>query len=224
MPTGFQVIGDHGGIQIDENFYNMTLLAKGTTPYNPVDANGDVNWLIPFQFSVSGATTPIICFKTPKVVALATSVKSGSTFTYTGNVFSSDAGSFSWYVFDRMPNVSNHAGLNVYDASGNITFNSDYVPMKIVNLYKLPDGAITASTSSWYTNTSGRDIAACLTSPRIGAFLSGGGMTALYTEGVAADITGAGTASIGIGSIPGSHTGAATTTGGYLMTVDVTGL
>ena len=53
MPAGFQVINDSGVIQIDQDYFNYSMVAKGTLAVNGGGAN----------ISVGGSVAPVLCFR-----------------------------------------------------------------------------------------------------------------------------------------------------------------
>lgn len=158
MPAGFQVIGDHGVVQIDENYTNLSLRHRGQAALTGL-----------FDLAVPDVDTPLLCLKSPNMaVMLVGATRSGSTITYR---LASAAGTVDWYVFDKMraPAGSSGAGLQVYTGAGVLTFDSASNPMRLAGLASVPDapaneawppapGAITAPVG---------DYAACLSFPRI---------------------------------------------------------
>lgn len=130
MPAGFQVIGDNGNIQIDENYVNMCLVASGYTTLNSAGAA---------TVSVNG-TLPIFTIDTRnQSMAVGTAVVSGSTYTW--SIGGPPNATFAWYVYDLVPNIAPaHVGLTVYNSGGRVTFSSDYEPMRLNNLVGIPSG------------------------------------------------------------------------------------
>jgi hypothetical protein len=48
--------------------------------------------------------------------------------------------SFTYYIYDQTPNITPaHVGLTVYNASGRVTFSSDYEPMRMIGFAQVPD-------------------------------------------------------------------------------------
>lgn len=187
MPAGFQVFGDHGSVQIDQNFINYSLLQKGDVWVDTYVAN--INYT---QISVN-AIAPILCIRntTGNYVAVAYMTRSGSTFTW--RLAATAGTTITYYVFDQIPNNQAATGLTVFDASGRVTFSSDYDPMRIVAVNQLNDtftaynaGWANSFPQSWGAPYSGT-FAVAIASPRIVQAAIGNGMSYIYADGVRCD-------------------------------------
>lgn len=188
MAAGFQVFGDHGGVQIDQNFMNYSLLQKGDLYVNTYP--GNINYTV---LSVN-AVAPILCVRNTSgaYVAVAYFTRSGSTFTW--RLVASAATTITYYVFDQIPNTQAAVGLTVFDGSGRVTFSSDYDPMRIVAANRIPD-TYTSYNINWYSEFStgfgapySGVFAVALGSPRTVQAASGNGATSyLYADGVRCD-------------------------------------
>lgn len=216
MPAGFQVIGDHGVVQIDENYTNMGLRHRGQAALTGLS-----------DLVVTDVDTPLLCIKSPNMaVMLVGATRSGSTITYR---LASAAGTIDWYVFDKMrapPAGSSGAGLQVYTSAGVLAFDSTNPPMRIVGITDLPNaqqgvyppppGSITAPAG---------DYAACLSFSRVRATY-GNSPDVMLGDGVRTSATGASTEMIVFKqlppyAIPGDYL---QPMGGKLFLVDVTNL
>lgn len=216
MPAGFQVIGDHGVVQIDENYTNMGLRHRGQAALTGLS-----------DLVVTDVDTPLLCIKSPNMaVMLVGATRSGNTITYR---LSSAAGAIDWYVFDKMrapPAGSSGAGLQVYTSAGALAFDSTNPPMRIAGItdlasaqqgvYPPPPGAITAPAG---------DYAACLSFSRVYATY-GGQPDWMLGDGIKTSSTGVVTQSIVFKQIPpyAIPDGYLQPVGGKLFLVDVTNL
>lgn len=171
MAAGFQVIGDHGGVQIDENFVNMVLIDKGSLDLPPANGVANDGWN---TLTFYNRETPILALDTRNdATTLMRCDRSGSTFTYyiRGN---GDTRGFTqtirWYLFDKAPNVATNTGLTVWDGGGRVTFNSDYEPMRIVGMLQYPDGTPLSGGSDYYTSIQaayvGQKLAGAISLPK----------------------------------------------------------
>lgn len=226
MPAGFQVIGDHGGVQIDENFYNMTLKAKGSVTYPDTQL---VLTMHPWAITVPNTISPVLCFHVTHFTSIESVSSANGNTTYSGYIFAAIGGTMEWYAFDRMPAPISPtgAGLSVFDVNGQLTFSSEYPPMKIAAIHTIPDSTGNPDGNSEYysySNPGAGKYAACLSSPKVG-YILGGGQTSYYKQGVAANSDAYGVFYMGSASfvVPGSQP-YYNPKGGQLVLVDVTGL
>jgi hypothetical protein len=223
MPAGFQIIGDHGAVQVDENFVNLGLTAKGS-----VSMPASAGLLAQATITVTG-DTPILCIRPLSTYASIYSVtKSGNQFTYTlvGGFTGSAAAAetFDWYVFDKMPaGTAGSVGIEVRDANGTTTFNSNFTPMIVSAIGTIPTAGMPGNPASVDTGVA-RTYAACLSEGRIAAAPNGNGVNGfIYWEIVKVTATGAMTSYGPAQSIPPDvsfNSGG----GGQILLVDVTGL
>ncbi len=220
MPNGFRIVGDHGVVQIDDSFFNLGLKAKGQLYMPPQSAS------MQYATLTVTADTPVLCIR-PVVtsIALISVTRSGNQYTYTFGGKDPSSETFAWYLFDKMPVVDKWGAAMVWNASGQPVFNSDYPVMKVAAISNLPNtvlmtqaGAIDAGVASVY--------AVCVTQGRIQHISSRAGMGfqgALLVEGVKVTNTGAVTKAL-VRSNDSAGVLYATTQGGQLMLVDVSGL
>lgn len=149
MTAGIQVIGDHGSVQIDENYYSMVLMTSGTlsTSLQNVEAP-DTTGYAPQAYLATvtyTGTSPVVCIDTKnQPIAFFYTLRNGNQFTFTFLSFNTSgsgaAATFTYYIYDTMPNISaSNQGLTVYNASGNVVFSSDYEPLRIINFAQLPN-------------------------------------------------------------------------------------
>ena len=122
MPVGLQSIGDHGAVQIDQDYRNYHLsqvkevwVGSGSAT---VDFGGLVAPLIGIYDSGDGA-----CFR---------------TITRTGDyglfrVFRKSPGTVKIVVFDLIPPTNTGCGLQVFDGSGSLVFDSGAKYMRVLD-------------------------------------------------------------------------------------------
>lgn len=234
--AGLQVIGDSDQIQIDQNYINYGLLAKGVISSTPLTTIWDTSG---FQYSaydiVVNASMPLLFVRATAGPVLFYAVKSDvANGQYTFTILTSDTSAI-WYVFDVMSNLSSsdNFGLVVYTENGDVTFNSALKPLKIVTTSIMPDNSSnalpiqTGSVNGGYTGT----FAACLNRTKIvevdtTPYGNGHFRKQRYAEGVQISSSGASTQSMyyydsgdsGSSSLffTGQHL-----TGGTLMLIDV---
>ena len=142
MTFGFQVIGD-GGIQIDANYRNLMLVAKGTTAI--LMSAGSVEAV---SYTGAAGCTPVLALSCTRLAAVMYVVVSGNTWTWHISVLyrpmsgTFDDGSsgvvhmpatINWYVFDKPPAApSTGFGLVVRDETGGVVFDSSRRSMRVV--------------------------------------------------------------------------------------------
>jgi len=119
MPQGLQVIGDHGVLQIDELYRNMAKRASGT-------------WGTP---SLANAVSAIIANRTLNTagVHIGGLNISGSTWEWKART---SPISTSYWIFD-VPVSTGNIGLQVFDATGALVFDSINDYLKVVGVYEL---------------------------------------------------------------------------------------
>lgn len=184
MSAGIQVIGDHGSVQIDQNYYNMVLITNGyaTTSYQNFVTPDDTGYA-PKGYLASityTGTSPVICVDsrgTP--ISQFTTIQNGNTYTFYFATFDGNgnpaAATFAYYIYDIVPNIqATNQGLTIWNQNGHVTFNSDYEPMRIINFGTVPSGWTTQQaqvleyfppgSSTWYS--SGQKIAVSLCPPK----------------------------------------------------------
>lgn len=227
MPAGFQLVNDQGVVQVDENFINLALVAKGAVH---IPAGGIGGLLAPPQINYWGVS-PILCLRSVSTYAYIRQVtKSGNTYSYVINGGfagamndSPLAETFNWYIFDRMSQVpASNAGLQVFNAWGELTFSSASRPMRVATVAQIPHAPLL--TTPTVANAGKYGVyAACMTQGRIdgGAMPPSRGM--VFKEGVKINSVGATTAAafdfvIGSPNVPVSYAG------GQILLVDVAGL
>lgn len=190
VTAGVSIVGQHGVVQIDSESRNLGLVAQGT-------ALGSASTL---QFSASVVSSaPMLCIRSPSAAIMVTGVSiSGGVATYTYS--RSAVADFDWFVFDVPAAAAAHGtGVQVFDASGAIAFDSTMRPMRMAGVASIPDGATAPDTAGTYPPTAGSitapmgSYAACISTPRTYERTVFSGVTRLYGDGVITSATGAST-------------------------------
>lgn len=231
MSAGFQVTNPTtGAVQIDENYANLVLTNKGTVTIPPTSIAGGIG------FITVDAETPVLAIDTGgEEVVIASMSRIGNTFTYGLKASGSStviSTLVTWYVFDKMPNVVANMGLTVYDATGRVTFNSDYKPMRVVDTLSIPNGTPASGVppSSYGINAAyaGQKLAGLLSLAKsyVG---SGGAAFYLFQQGVKVNNTltfsSVGTSTYNfVRTVSAAANGQEQPIGGQLVAIDVTGL
>ena len=169
MPTGLQVIGTHGVVQVDENWSNMVLMASGIgrarlagqVPmlYNTtVDSN--------YEIDITHITNPLVSVKTNGngFVMHQMLVVNGRRYVR----FSAPSSFyFEYYIFGRGTASESNCGLQIFKADGSIAFDSAWRVLKIVSFAQTgnganPPGSLSVASGNYAASlfsTSGHDLA-----------------------------------------------------------------
>lgn len=159
MAFGIKIVNSNtGSIQIDENYRNLVLLTKAsivTANYVP-DDNGLWSTGMASGFSAYQST---LVYK-PALAVLQTSYKFAK-MAYGGLAFKAPVGTAvgTLYGFGLIPADASQGGfgLKVLDASGAMTFHSDYKPLRV---HAILQGADYTSALPSISLPSGRQFAA----------------------------------------------------------------
>lgn len=218
MPAGFQVVGSHGVVQVDQNFINLGLAGKGTVAVPGANASG---WMGRATVTVTG-TSPILCLRpTSNYAAIFSVARTGNTYTYT---IAGTPGNVAWYLFDRMsPGSAGQVGFEVRDANGITTFNSNFAPMIVAAIGQIPHASMTTTPASINTGVA-RTYAACMSEGRRQTgYIPPAGIANIYIETLNINATGAST-SYGLAQQIPAEVDYDSTQAGQILLVDVTGL
>lgn len=175
MPVGLEITNDTGSIQIDQNYFNMQFIMKGSCTLNTrvsdvVDpsANSSMRSQVTSAWcNTNGVGHPstglgqLIAFRprfSDRPVGIAyTSYGTWQFVGYTSVANPAPTGSYpvvDWWMFARANSTPSGVGLEVFDENGNITFTSGALPMKIAAVKNdIPlnsgDTSITATTGDY---------------------------------------------------------------------------
>lgn len=227
MPVGFQLINSQGAVQIGGSNINMALAARGqiTIPERGV---GDIHASPQIQLY---RKNPFLCLCPLTTYAYIRKViKSGDTYSYVinggyaGATFAApQAETFDWYIFYRMPPVLlDNAGIQVFNAGGEIVFSSASRPMRVVVAAQILTAPLMTTPMVINTRISGT-YAAYMTQGRISGATAAVQLGFVFKDAIKINATGAVTAAcfdfrIQTPDVP------VTNTGGQILLVDVSGL
>ena len=129
MPAGLQVFNDSGIVQIDGTYSNLQLTAKGTASTSMqnlsyfTQANGTFRYNTPYTTVSFTGNTPVFAVSGDSTVSVVSTSVSGSVWTV-GIITPNGPASFEWYVFDEASSSGGNYGLQVFNDSGVLVFDS----------------------------------------------------------------------------------------------------
>lgn len=212
--AGFQLFGSNGNIQLDIANKPLVLAQKGTILVTdgsrPSGYSGpipSIGYTATLAYANSATTHPILVLQCSQAYIGIMSGARDASGTYNWGLKGVDptGATTSWtvnyWVFDAITMSETHSGLNLYDASGNVIYSSDYKPLRIVGIADSPN------TYLWNDATSTPN-GGSMTAPsgNYGAFLAGARfhhtasgsavITANYKEGIKTSSTGMSTSAV----------------------------
>lgn len=134
MPSGFQCFGDHGYIQVDENFANFALINKvilqGTTAANAGIPAGNLfncQWVSYTARSMQS----LLALHSTSAFAVFNIFEQNGTFVYKIACM----GQIEIYEFGPPPtNSGSGAGIQVFNEGGGLVFSSDFAYMRVIDI------------------------------------------------------------------------------------------
>lgn len=160
MPAGLQIYNDAGFIQIDDSYKNCAFISKGTATTDlDIDSTEPTSGVI---LSFTGRTNPMIAFRSSNLLSCIYLNKSGNTYNWYVYVNAPLGTTFTWYLFDDPVASGVNSGLQVFTASGVLTFESGQRYARVIDFikdFKYGDG------SPSYTYDSAKSYAFCFASP-----------------------------------------------------------
>lgn len=131
--AGIQVINQtSGSVQIDQNYKCWGMSTKSSSS----------TWSTASYFTSSyhyiditaTATTPMLAISCPDTVYIIATSNTGTSWTW--RIISSivTSSTLSWWVFDTLDHltITDHFGIEVFDASSNRVFHSSSKPLRVV--------------------------------------------------------------------------------------------
>lgn len=165
MPVGFEVYNSDGSIQFDTSYITLVYAGKGThntatnTSPSPIGSRS--------RLDVPVGTAKIVAFR-PKdenvFVFIYRTVVSGGTKQF-HLMCNDDNADIDWWAFDVPASPPSNYGLQLFNASGNLTYHSFAYPMKVVGVINDPVSAELAADATLLTPPSGRTWALVQGSP-----------------------------------------------------------
>lgn len=153
MPTGFQAFNSNYITVIDDDFFNLCLVGKGsvTTSNNSNYSYVDVTL---------ACREPTMAFKCTSGFAYILTQKNNGNGTWTFR-FGASTGSrtIDYWLFDIPPSASNsRSGMQVFNAAGALIFDANYPYLSPVSFYQNVDGSLIGGDVTLY-GTPGRQYA-----------------------------------------------------------------
>jgi len=158
MPAGVQVYtSDTNVVQIDGNYSNLQMTAKGTvySAFQAVQANTNPNgtyyYDIPVAYVSFNAVSPVFAVSGDTSAAVVATSNSGNSWTVTIWTPNGPAG-VDWFVFDRATPADSKSGLQVFNDAQQLVFDAQMKYLKVVgNVLDLvpvhSNGAVNGLTS-----------------------------------------------------------------------------
>lgn len=150
MTAGVEITNPSGTIMLDNNLANMFLAQK--TTHTPA---AGANLVVTYTGQAGSMPLCALSFTTASgTLALYSTVRVGNTWTWTFLSSLVSSITITAFVFDRQFSASGPGfGLQVFDAAGNMTYNSAINPMKISQIISgnLPGGQLTTPTTQTLT-------------------------------------------------------------------------
>lgn len=171
MAFGAKIINDTGSIQIDQDYKNLAMVAKG----NIVTTNtigGGYSWV---DLTITGIN-PILALRcTTRSCHYYYITNSGSNWTYRIFINNSTAGvdTITYYVFDEPPTpVMSGFGMIIFNSASQPCFDNRHKYLRVTAMIEHPH------TEASHTFTVGRQYAAIISKPAVG--LTAPGMAPPY--------------------------------------------
>jgi hypothetical protein len=151
MTTGFRTKNASGTLQIDQNYENLALRAKGTfTPGTPWNNS---KWRLG-SFTVTG-NTPVIAWRASGPATLVSVSVSGTSVTYQF-LIAAASGSIDWWLFDKPTYVAmaTAPGIRIKNPStGVVVFDSRMKYMRVVGVISGDYASLVAPAAASYAGT-----------------------------------------------------------------------
>lgn len=130
MPTGFQSITDSGIVQIDENYSALSLISAPTVFINDTVTYYDVLGANPIVFMGDTNGSYIVGVSRQSI---------GSNLWRFGFVANSST-NVKFYFFDRGPVIAGTTGMQVFDSSGALVYDSNNVVLTLIAVHQVTGG------------------------------------------------------------------------------------
>lgn len=137
MPAGLQVFNTDNIVQIDDEYSNLKFMNKGSVSTSSsvitIDVPSATSPLVAVQLTDNGVGNEL----SRAYVVLRQTVQNGNVWTFT---FSIDIGitgqvaTLTYYVFDQIATQASNFGLQTFDPSGRLIFDSNDKWLKIASI------------------------------------------------------------------------------------------
>lgn len=152
MGAGFQVFNNDNIIVIDENFFNLCLVNKGsvTTSNNPSYSYVDITLT---------CSQPTIAFKCTSGFAYVLTQRNNGNGTWTFRFGASTANqTINFWLFDTPKMNGSNSGFQVFNSAGALIFDASFPYLSPVSFYQNTDGGL-ISNDITLSGTPGRQYA-----------------------------------------------------------------
>lgn len=223
MPAGFQIINDSGVVQVDQDYKNYALYSKTTI------TSWSSSWNSGTGGTVFSAAVPI----PPSgsyVIALITSGASSASVMYGGTVMAtapSGTPTVTAYVFAAPTASGSTSGVQVFDASGGVVFDSALKYMRVVYAGTIPSRSLPNDVPYTYSGLAAGNYAVVMSFSRQHYVYTTGvpGFWVVYRDFYATSGNGFTVNNSGFATGPGNASGfAEQLSGGPVLLIDVAGL
>lgn len=137
MPAGLQITNPSGTIQIDENYANLAIIEKRTVS---AAQGGAYDSALKVDVTVT-SDFPFIAIKCARPCAITKIQRAGTSSTAIYTISVAPSGNPPWasfpvdvYVFGRTKQFADGVGLQVFDSTGKITYDSNNAYADIVGM------------------------------------------------------------------------------------------
>lgn len=135
---GFQVIGNSGVFQIDGTYFNHLVAAKGRAGVGVgavyIGSGTRDFYINTWRCSVSFVAEAPVFLMAPNDCAAAIIKYTRSGDTWTVEMMCSGPGYVDWWVLDKGGTLSSGWGLQVFDASGQLVFDAQRTPPRVLGM------------------------------------------------------------------------------------------
>lgn len=145
--AGLSITRDNGSLQIDDMFMTYRLIAKGSVYVAEFNANTGGGGA---TLSIAGKNPTLFLSGGPLVAVIQKTVSGG---VHTWKLMAKTSGTATYYIFDEQVPSDSGFGLQLFDESGRLTFDSSSKLLRFVGSYQLAwasDGSLTLPSGRTY--------------------------------------------------------------------------
>lgn len=133
MPAGIQIFNDYGTVSVDQDYFNLGLLQRGSfsTVSDPGYPGGSTYRL------TSSLEAPIVALSPPRgsFVSLISIVGGPGNWEYNFVIGAPVGSSVDFFIFGTAPSIGSNYGLEVFNAQGTLVYSAaTTIPMRIVDI------------------------------------------------------------------------------------------
>jgi hypothetical protein len=141
MAAGFQSFNDSGNVQIDADYSNYVMVAKGTAVSGPRSDAG-------FGADISsGKKNSIIAIRSGAFAAVFNSLDSAGNVVHRV-LTETNGASFEYWIFSADPAPAANSGIEIYNAAGQRVFQGIAPYLRLLGFYNVPVNAGTNGSVS----------------------------------------------------------------------------